>query len=292
MGYLFLVFAYTLYGMSDAVGLLSYAMGSNAYNLAFLNSALPLPIIVGIMCLTKQNIRIGKRTLFVAVFLGALSATATLTMNLSYVMIGVGMGTMLHMSHTLVTTFGEAAILKRRPKAVTVFSVMFVLTGIFCMVGGQSEISVLGIFLALVSGAAYGGLLLIIGHTSVRSLSLMQVQFYTLATAALAMLLFGQCAHRITLAHLPAAAWVIHGFCALGANFAAFLFVQLGVRRASAAAGSIIGSLEPVTSAVLGVFLLHETMTFLKLLGCVLIVVGISIEPFCSLRNQSRDRIG
>lgn len=115
MGYLFLVFAYTLYGMSDAVGLLSYAMGSNAYNLAFLNSALPLPIIVGIMCLTKQNIRFGKRTLFVAVFLGALSATATLTMNLSYVMIGVSMGTMLHMSHTLVTTFGEAAILKRRP---------------------------------------------------------------------------------------------------------------------------------------------------------------------------------
>ena len=68
--------------------------------------------------------------------------------------------------------------------------------------------------------------------------------------------------------------------------------MQLGVRRASAAAGSIIGSLEPVTSAVLGVFPLHETMTFLKLLGCMLIVVGISIEPFCSLRNQSRDRIG
>lgn len=290
MGFLFLFFAYLLYGTSDAAGPLSYALGSNTYNLAFLNSAIPIPVVISIMLITKQRFYICKKALFASVFLGMLSAAATLTMNLSYVMIGVGMGTMLHMSHTLVASFGEAAIMRRRPKMLTIFSLLFVLAGIFCMTGGQQEISALGILLALASGIAYGSLMLVIGHTPVRALSPMQVQFYSLIIASLILFLYGKATHQIVLEHLPAAAWGIHAFCALATNFVGFLFVQLGIRRSGAAAGSLMGSLEPVTSTILGVFFLHETITALKFLGCILIVAGISIEPFFSLRAQKNKK--
>lgn len=288
MGFLFLILAYLLYGTSDAIGPLSYEIGSNTYNLAFLNSFLPVPIIVLGMLITKQGIRIQKKALFASLMLGVLSAVTTLTMNLSYVMIGVGMGTMLHMSHTLVASFGEAVILKQHPKKITILSLIFVLVGILCMVGGQNEISVLGILLALLSGITYGSLMLMIAHTSVNSLSPMQVQFYSLIIASSILFFYGHMTHQLTLSTLSTGAWSIHIFCALATNFAGFLLVQLGVRRAGASAGSIIGSLEPVTSTILGVLILSESISALKLVGCILIVVGISIEPFFAVKKQKK----
>ena len=288
MGFLFLIIAYLFYGISDAVGPLSYKIGSNTYNLAFLNSLIPIPIIVSGLLITKQKIRISKRALAASLMLGILSAVTTLTMNLSYVMIGVGMGTMLHMSHTLVASFGEAAILKQRPGKITVLSLVVVLSGIVCMVGGQTKISFSGILLALCSGVAYGSLMLMIAHTSVNSLTPMQVQFYSLLIASAILFLYGRMTHQLTLSGLPGAAWTIHIFCAVATNFAGFLFVQLGVRRAGASAGSIIGSLEPVTSTVLGVLILKESISILKLAGCILIIAGISMEPFFSINKQKK----
>lgn len=288
MGFLFLVIAYLLYGISDAVGPLSYEIGSNTYNLAFLNSFLPVPLIVSAMLITKQKIRISQKALLASLMLGILSAVTTLTMNLSYVMIGVGMGTMLHMSHTLVASFGEAAILKKRPRKITMLSLVIVLAGIACMVGGQNEISILGIFFALLSGIAYGSIMLMLAHTAVKTLLPMQVQFYSLIVASVILFFYGNMTHQLALTGLSGNTWKIHIFCALATNFAGFLFVQLGVRRAGASAGSILGSLEPVTSTVLGVLILNESVSPLKLAGCILIIVGISIEPFYSSNKQKK----
>lgn len=289
MGTLYLILAYILYGTSNAVGGLAFAEGSNPYQLAFLNACLALPLILLAMRVLHLRIRIGARAMLLSLAVGLWMAALTLSLNLSYLTIGVGMGTMLHMCHTVVAAFGEAAIVKRLPRVWTLLAIVSVLAGIYIMAGGGgTPASAMGVALALFSGLAYGSIMLMFGHTSLAKVSPFQVQLYGLLIAAVILGVVARANGSLDLAALTPRLWGMHLFCALSINVCAFVLIQWGIRRTGAATGAITGALEPVTSAVLGVLLLSETMTAAKLLGCALIILGISLEPLRFLWQKHR----
>ena len=289
MGYLVLTLSYFLYGLSDAVGPLAFRMGSDSTTLAFFNCALPLPFIAATMVATRVGFRIDRRALFASSALGIVAGLTALTLNGSYVFNGAGIGTTLHMSHTLVASFGEAALERRRPRVGTLVALVVVLcgVGVFSLVGERFAGSAVGIALALLSGLTYGMVALLAGHSAARRAPAFQAQFYAFLFATATLAIYTLATRGYVAPSLPARAWGVHFFCAITTNYAAFALVCLGMRRVGSTAGSIMGALEPIFCAVFSVFILAERFTPANILGCALILIGVVIEPLCAAATKT-----
>ena len=64
-------------------------------------------------------------------------------------------------------------------------------------------------------------------------------------------------------------------------------FLQLGVKYCGATTASILCTFEPITSVILGIIFLNESLTIFKLIGCGLIVLAVLL---LSLNNDVRRR--
>ena len=289
MGYLVLITSYFLYGLSDAAGPLAFRLGSDSTTLAVLNCVIPLPFIAGTLLATRQSFRIGLRPLVAASALGVFAGLTALTLNGSYVLIGAGIGTVLHMVHSVVASFGEAALERRPPRIGTLIALALTLAGIgiFSLTGEQTTASALGVALALFSGFTYGAVTLLAGHSAVRKVATFQAQFCSFVAASTTLCAYCLATRGYIVPSLGVKAWSIHTFCAVLTNYAAFALVCYGIRRAGSTIGSIMGALEPVFCALFSVFLLGESFTGANLLGGSLILLGVVVEPLWKAKQDA-----
>jgi drug/metabolite transporter (DMT)-like permease len=66
---------------------------------------------------------------------------------------------------------------------------------------------------------------------------------------------------------------------------------QLGVRYSGSTAASLLSTMEPVTSTILGMLILNEAMDAKKLIGCAAIVLSVILVVFgTSAGKQARKR--
>ena len=61
---------------------------------------------------------------------------------------------------------------------------------------------------------------------------------------------------------------------------------QLGVRYSGSTAASLLSTMEPVTSTILGMLILHEAMDAKKLIGCVAIVLSVILVVVGTSRGE------
>ena len=293
MGYLILALSYILYGASDAAGPLAYRLGSDANTLSLCNCLMPLPFVAGTLLLTRGRFRVGRRAFFMALLLGVFVGATALTLNMSYLMISVGVGTTLHMAHTLVASLGEAAIERRRPRLGTFLALILVIGGVACLsgcdLGGAS--SKLGMGIALFSGLTFGCVTLLAGHGELTKLTSLQTQFYSLLSASFVLIIFNLLTRPTLIPDIPARAWGIHVFCAVTTNYVALALALWGIRRAGSTAGSIMGAVEPISCAAFGAFWLDERLTGPILIGALLILIGVVVEPATRLRSERGSRL-
>ncbi len=292
MGYLILAISYIIYGASDAAGPLAYQMGSDANTLSLCNCLMPVPLVAATLFLTGGSFRIGCRALCLALVLGAFVGATAFTLNMSYTLIGVGVGTTLHMAHTLVASLGESALERRRPRLGTIIALVCVILGVACLTGCNLDESgsALGIGIALFSGLTFGCVTLLAGHGALTKLTTMQTQFYSLVSASLVLIFFNLLTRPTLVPTLPLKAWGIHVFCALTTNYVALALAFWGIRRAGSTAGSIMGALEPISCACFGAVWLGERFTAPAMLGVILILFGVVVEPTLKLRSERRSQ--
>ena len=72
------------------------------------------------------------------------------------------------------------------------------------------------------------------------------------------------------------------------ASFIAVVFLKEGIRLIGSAHASVFSLFEPISSVVFGLIFLNESITFIKLIGCGFIVLGIVA---LANRNSSKSRI-
>lgn len=70
-----------------------------------------------------------------------------------------------------------------------------------------------------------------------------------------------------------------------------FILITIGIRELGAARANIFGNLIPVVTAVVSFFLLKEAMPFQKVLGILIVILGLFLSQISSLRmKRSRGR--
>jgi DME family drug/metabolite transporter len=148
--------------------------------------------------------------------------------------------------------------------------------GIFLVAGAcdpaNLEVSPKILLTGLLSGLTYG-LYAIFGRPLAGHLSPAVILSYALAFGS-ALLVAAALPTLDTLAGLPADSYALLLMLAVVHTTLAFALYTFGIRHLGAGRAAIVATIEPVMAGILGVTLLGEELTALKVLGALLVPAG------------------
>jgi DME family drug/metabolite transporter len=210
-------------------------------------------------------------------------------------LVGVGFFYLLYFYTVRESTVGTAAILlysapayvvilarlflKEPLNAAKIFALLLTAGGIFLVAGAYDpanlEVSPKVLITGLLSGLTYG-LYAVLGRPVAGHLSPAVILSYALAFGS-ALLIFAALPTLDTLAGLSAGSYSLLLMLAVVHTALGFALYTFGIRYLGAGRAAIVATIEPVVAGVLGVVLLGEDPTALKVLGGLLVLTGAAL---------------
>jgi DME family drug/metabolite transporter len=221
-------------------------------------------------------------------------------------LVGVGLFYLLYFYTVRESTVGTAAILlysapafvvvlarlflKEPLNAAKVCALLLTVGGIFLVAGAYDpaylEVSPTVLLTGLLSGLTYG-LYAVLGRPVAGHLSPAVILSYALAFGS-ALLILAALPTLDTLAGLSASSYALLLMLAVVHTALGFALYTFGIRHLGAGRAAIVATIEPVVAGVLGVMLLNEDLTALKVLGALLVLAGAALAQVRSGKAPPR----
>ncbi len=266
-----------IFGFTPILTRITYDGGANGVTMTFLRAVLFLPAMF--LCLKVLNIPVSVdrrelRDVFLACGMGA--ATTTILLYASYAYISVGMATTLHFIYPVVVSLVCVLFFKDRLSPATAFALVSCFVGVLLVAGKFGGGSAAGVFMALLSGVTFAYYMVYADKTALKEMHFFKLSFWLCIMLALFSGAFGLLSGTLTFSLTPKAwfyAFLVSFFTSMGA----VTLLQLGIKLAGATTASILSTFEPITSVVLGVAVLGEELSPMKLAGCLCIIAGVLV---------------
>ena len=284
-GIIFTMIATILFGVTPAVGKLTYAMGNNGVQLAFLRHLFVLPLFLMIVIYQGQSLRLNKSQCLDVFKVGFFGNTLTIVMLYSsYEYIGVGSATVLHFLYPLFVVCMNFILYHQKLNKQQLCCLALAIIGIFCFMDSSSS-SLIGALLAILSGVFFAYYMVGMDHSSIRYMSPYVFNFYLVLMNSVVIFILAFLLGRITI--LPVQAYILSGVVAILTSLVGVVLLQKGIYCLGASLTAILSTLEPITSIVVGVVWLNESLTLLKIIGCILVLFSTFI--LVKAQNQKED---
>ncbi len=274
-GIALVILSAVIFGVTPTMVKYTYSHGSNPVVMTMFRSLLPIPIILAVLAAQKISLKIPIR-LFGKIGVIALvgSTATTIMLNMSYHYIPVGMATTLHFVYPTFVSLLCFFFYRERIDRAKILALVISSSGILCFFQGNGSGSIAGILLALGSGLTYAFYMVSVDKWGVKNLHPMVFSFYTCLFVSIDTFIYGALTHQITFG-LSGLSWIYTFIVAVSVSVGANAFLQMGIRDTGASTAAILSMFEPITSVICGVLILHESLSGLKLLGCVLILFAV-----------------
>jgi DME family drug/metabolite transporter len=279
LGALAVAVAASIWGTLGLFAKILYAQGVSFESLVAVRAFVGWLAVIGFLLATQgvRGLRVARRDLAFLLPLG---------------LVGIGTFYLLYFYTVRESTVGTAAILlysapafvvvlawlflKEPLNAAKVFALLLTVGGIFLVAGAYDpanlEVSSKILLTGLLSGLTYG-LYAILGRPLAEHLSPAVILSYALAFGS-ALLLVAALPTLDTLAGLPAGSYALLLMLAVVHTTLAFALYTFGIRHLGAGRAAIVATVEPVVAGVLGVTLLGEELSALKVMGALLVLAG------------------
>lgn len=274
-GIIFTMIATILFGVTPAVGKLTYAMGNNGVQLAFLRHLFVLPLFLMIVIYQGQSLRLNKSQCLDVFKVGFFGNTLTIVMLYSsYEYIGVGSATVLHFLYPLFVVCMNFILYHQKLNKQQLCCLALAIIGIFCFMDSSSS-SLMGALLAILSGVFFAYYMVGMDHSSIRYMSPYVFNFYLVLMNSIVIFILAFLLGRVSI--LPLQAYILSGVVAVLTSLIGVVLLQKGIYCLGASLTAILSTLEPITSIVVGVVWLNESLTLLKIIGCILVLLSTFI---------------
>ncbi len=274
-GIIFTMIATILFGVTPAVGKLTYAMGNNGVQLAFLRHLFVLPLFLMIVIYQGQSLRLNKSQCLDVFKVGFFGNTLTIVMLYSsYEYIGVGSATVLHFLYPLFVVCMNFILYHQKLNKQQLCCLALAIIGIFCFVDSSSS-SIMGALLAILSGVFFAYYMVGMDHSSIRYMSPYVFNFYLVLMNSIVIFILAFLLERVSI--LPLQAYILSGVVAVLTSLIGVVLLQKGIYCLGASLTAILSTLEPITSIVVGAVWLNESLTLLKIIGCILVLLSTFI---------------
>ncbi len=263
--------------------------GLSAVGLAFWRDLTTFVVLLLGLCVIKPELlHVERADLPWLAAMGALSIGAFHVMwNIVVLLIGVSVATVIHSNAPIFVTI-MAWILWREPiRPLKIAAIVLAVTGIALIAQlndlAQSDISVPGVLIALVSAVAYGSFTLF-GKKLTGSYSSWTVLAYAFGFAALGLLPF-QFGEGFV-GPFQGEAILVFATLVFVPTVSGFGLYTLGLGRLPANVASITANTEVPFAALLSYVLLGERLTLTQVIGALLVLGGVVLVSLPRRQNS------
>lgn len=286
-GYLFAVLSAVIYGCMPLMATAIYADGVNPFTLVFLRNLFSL-VPLALLAYRERKTLLVPRALLPSISLISLLGCSITPMLLfsSYRFIASGTATVFHFAYPAIVVIGEILFLRKKAEASNIISVLLCVIGISLFYTPQQSLNLTGSALALLSAVTFAGYVILLSHFDSSRVSGFLFSFYIALVSCIASLLICLSTNSLTLPATPLGWGLCILFSLLVTTGAVVLFQQstflIGGERAS-----ILSTLEPITSVVIGIVIFHEPLGIRVFLGTLLVVAASILTALLDIKKQA-----
>lgn len=232
-----------------------------------------------------------RRVLGLAIIAGLFFSADLLFWHHAIEEVGAGLATVLGNTQVVFVPLLAWMILAERPRPALMWSVGLVMFGVVLIsgVGGSSAYGRnpgLGVILGIATGLSYAGFILVQRSANRDDRRPGGPLLVATAAAGVASLLVGWLLNDIDLRLTwPAHGWLL--LLGLGVHAGGWLLISIGLPRLPAAVTSVLLTIQPVASVILGRLIFAEMPSPLQLGGVALVVAGLLVTG----RDRAADRV-
>lgn len=265
------------YGTNPLFAVPLYAEGMDSGSVLVYRYSIAALILALMMIAGKQSFRLPRKAIVPMIVMGIVFALSSLLLFEAYRHMDVGIASTLLFMEPVFLALIMRFVYGERLSRSTVVSIAICMAGVLllCNPGPGARVTVLGIVLVMLSAFSYGIYMAMVNKSAAGRLPGMTLTFYSL--------LFGMTVFAVSSRGFTAVSPVAHTWlsisCVLGIaivpTIVSLVAVNVAIKNIGAVPVSILGALEPVTGAIVGVFLFNEIMTARGALGMILIIVAV-----------------
>lgn len=273
-GYLFAIASAVIYGCMPLMATHIYADGVNAMTLVFLRNFLALPALAILAFFQQKTLKVPAKALGRISLIAAFGCCITpVLLFSSYLYIPSGTATVLHFVYPSIVVVMGLVFLKKKLQLGTLLSLLLCIGGICLFYKPGADFHWGGAGLALGSGLTFATYVVLLSVYKNRQISGFLFTFYVALSSSV--LMFLTCVLSGNLA-LPQSltGWGLCLLFALGVTTGAVVLFQQGTFIIGGERASILSTFEPITSLVVGVLFLNETISLRDYAGAVLIIAA------------------
>ena len=291
-GILYAVLSAAIFGTSPVFFKTIAANGINTTTHVVVRSLITMLLTAILAAANKQPILLKGRLLRDALlaFVAGQGLTAIL-LNSSYAYLPAGMATSLHFVYPSVVMLVCVLLFRERVNALKLAALALSMAAVVLMTGRNASGQLAGIVLAAGSGCSYAFYILFLDRTALKDLPVWTFAFWGSFGCVIAGTVLGISTHSLDLSGATVKSFSLMLVMVPLQSVLAVRLFQLGVRYTGSTAAALLSTLEPVTSTILGIVLLKESVGAWKLVGCAAIVLSIVLVALGSARQEEPKQI-
>ncbi|GAA0076474.1 DMT family transporter [Clostridium sp. CTA-5] len=277
-GILYAILSSAAFGLLPIFASVSYNNGSNPTTVLIFRFLLSALILFIYLFYKKVKLTLERKQLLLLLLIGIIGYTViTQALFISYKYLGGGLATTLHFIYpTAVCIFGFI-FFKEKISKKKVLSLLLSGIGVYSLIAFENQtLNAFGVFLALFSGVAYAGNVIILGLDCIKSIDNKISTMYMCIGATLGMTVYGLFTKSIVLEFNSKIIGSYLGISVISTIISVILFLK-AIELIGTSSTSILGTFEPIVSIILGVIFLSEKLSIELLMGTALILAATII---------------
>ena len=287
-GCIFAILSAVIYGCMPLMAKYIYADGVNPLTLVFLRNFFSLIPLAVLGYRQKKTLKVSPSLLPNVSLISLLGCCFTpILLFSSYNFIASGLATVFHFAYPTIVVIGGIVFMKKKANKSSVISVLLCAVGLSLFYTPSQSFNLTGGALALLSAITFAGYVLMLSRFDSSKLSGFLFSFYIALISSIATFII--CVATSSLS-LPSSllGWVLCVVFSLLVTTGAVALFQQSTFLIGGECSSILSTLEPITSIIIGVMLFSEPFGVRLFIGTVLVILASIITVLHSLVKQGK----
>lgn len=286
-GYLFAVLSAVIYGCMPLMANYIYDDGVNPLTLVFLRNLFSLVPLAILAWRERKTLKVPLSKLPSIALISLLGCCITpILLFSSYRFIASGTATVLHFAYPAIVVIVGILFLREKPQLSNILSVLLCVLGISLFYSPQETLNLTGSALALLSAITFAAYVILLSRFDNSNISGFLFSFYIALISCVATLIVCLATNSLALPSTALGWGLCVIFSLLITTGAVVLFQQstflIGGERAS-----ILSTLEPITSIIIGAAVFGEPLGIRVIIGSVLVIAASITTALAGMKKKA-----
>ena len=285
-GYIFIILSAVIFGTMPLMAKHIYASGANSLTLVLLRNLLSLPAMALLATAGGKSLKITPKALPSLALTGLMGSCITpILLFSSYNFMPSGAATVFHFIYPAAVFIAEFIFLRKKLKLGNLLSLVLCIVGISMFYTPGQKITPMGSALALLSGITYAIYVVLVSEFKYKEITGFLFGFYLALTNSIVMLVVLLITKQLSLP-TTLVGWILSVVFAMIVNVCAVILFQKGTFLTGGTRASILSTFEPVTSVVVGVIFLGESIGLSTFTGTVLVILSSILIAVFDMKKE------